>query len=268
MRRMRSLDLVMGIAFLYLAAACAGRPARGDLIRSSPERSFPDIAGDLEGRQRYTYDPITQTGTFEVRNAPHLISLGPSTNEMVRLDPDQDGTLSQSLQIKLDRFGRLVPSPDNKFQIRGTVVIGERIYQGLLLEGRPTAFGALSGEAAARGRRTGREAFDLNMEITDGKLANAFGREAYLRIVPQEESTFQGEFTADFSSDKPLTSLRAARKKMPATVPEPTALFTLLAFGAGVLGYRLRRRMPRRTRGRRSLGPEPTTVAWPAIRPS
>jgi hypothetical protein len=254
MRRTRSLDLLMSIAFFYIAAAGPWRPARGDLIRSSPERSFPDIAGDIEGSQRYTYDPITKTGTFEVKNAPHLISLGPSANDMVRLDPDQDGTLSQSLQIKLDRFGRLVPSADNKFQIRGTVVIGERTYQGLLLEGRPTAFGALSGEAAARGRRTGREVFDLNMEITDGELAKTFGREAYLRIVPQEESTYQGEFTADFSSDKPLTSLRAARKKMPAMVPEPTALFTLLAFGAGVLGYRIRRKIGRRTRRRRGAG--------------
>ncbi len=150
MQRMHSLKIAAGAVVLYLAVAGPWRPARADLIRSNPERSFPDIAGDIAGSQRYTYDPITQTGTFEVKNAPHLISLGPSVRDMVPLNPDQDGTLTQRLQIKLDRFGKLVPSPANKFQIRGTVVIGEKTYQGLLLEGRPTAFGALTGDAAAR----------------------------------------------------------------------------------------------------------------------
>ena len=116
--------------------------AHGDLIRSSPSRSFPDIAGDIVGAQTYTYDPVTQTGTFQVVNAPHLIALGPLFKDMVHMLPDQDGTLSQSLRMKLDRNGRLVESPNNTFQIRGTVVIGDQTYQGLLLEGKPTAFGA------------------------------------------------------------------------------------------------------------------------------
>ncbi len=51
------------------------------------------------------------------------------------------------------------------------------------------------------------------MRITGGKLAEAFGEEAYLRIVPQANSTFHGEFTTDFSSEKPLTNLRAARER-------------------------------------------------------
>ena len=62
------------------------------------------------------------------------------------------------------------------------------------------------------------------MEITGGKLAEAFGTQAYLRIVPQAGSTFNGEFTADFSGERPLTNLRSARGKLPATVPEPTTL--------------------------------------------
>jgi len=228
-------------------------PARGDLIRSSPSRSFPDIAGDIVGVQTYTYDPVTQTGTFQVENAPHLISLGPSVKDMVTILPEQDGTLSQSLSMKLDRHGRLVDSPSNKFQIRGTVVIGEQTYQGLLLEGTPTAFGAERPDGSPAGSKNA-EVFDLNVKITDGKLARAFGSEAYLRITPQAGSTFSGEFTADFSSEKPLTNLRAARKSLPAAVPEPSVLVTLLTCGAGVLAVRLRRLWKNRRVTRRGQG--------------
>ena len=156
----------------------------------------------------------TQTGMFEVVNAPHLISLGPSVKDMVHMLPDHDGTLSQSLKMKLDRHGRLVKSPDNTFQIRGTVVIGDKTYQGLLLEGTPTAFGAVIARRLRPVKNKSPEVFDLNMEITGGKLKEAFGSEAYLRIVPQAGSTFNGRFTVDFSSDEPLTNLRAARGKL------------------------------------------------------
>ncbi len=100
------------------------------------------------------------------------------------------------------------------------------------------------------GTRNG-EVFDLNVEITGGELKEAFGREAYLRITPQAGSTFDGRFTNDFSSDKPLTNLRASHTGLPATVPEPTALVTFLTFGAGMLVCRLRRRL---TRGNRRRG--------------
>ncbi len=223
--------------------------ARGDLIRSQPARSFPDIAGDIVGAQTYTYDPASQTGTFKVVNAPHLISLGPSWGDMVHMLPDEDGTLSQSLKMKLDRHGRLVKSPDNTFQIRGTVVIGDKTYQGLLLEGKPTAFGALEPGTAADANKSA-EVFDLNVEITGGKLAEAFGSQAYLRIIPQAGSTFSGEFTTDFSGERPLTNLRPARAKLPATVPEPTTLITFITCGASLFAYRLRRRLNRSSRRR------------------
>jgi hypothetical protein len=240
MQRMCKLKIQAGTLMLIAAAGGLMSPARGDLIRSSPSRTFPDIAGDITGVQTYTYDPITQTGTFQVENAPHLISLGPSAKDMVIILPEQDGTLSQTLQMKLDRHGRLINSPSNKFQIRGSVVIGEQTYQGLLLEGTPTAFGALRPDGPAAGSRNV-EVFDLNVKITDGKLARAFGPEAYLRITPQAGSTFSGEFTADFSSERPLTNLRAARKNLPAAVPEPSVLFTLLTCGAGAVTLRVRR---------------------------
>ena len=89
------------------------------------------------------------------------------------MQPEQDGTLTQSLKMKLDRKGRLIESPLNRFEIRGTVVIGERIYEGLLLEGRPTAFGA-GGQDVSIARSS--DVFDLNMKITGGELAGRVRR--------------------------------------------------------------------------------------------
>jgi hypothetical protein len=243
--------------------------ARGDLIRSNPSRSFPDIAGDIVGSQTYTYDPATQTGLFQVVNAPHLISLGPTPKDMFQMLPEHDGTLTQSLQLKLDRHGRLINSPSNTFEIRGTVVIGDRTYQGVLLKGTPIAFGAVAPDDSGSGGKKG-EVFDLNMKITEGKLKEAFGSEAYLRITPQSASTFDGRFTIDFSSDKPLTNLRPARSGLPAAVPEPSALITFLTIGAGVLLYRLRRRAACRASRRceshgsscREITPLETTIGF------
>ncbi len=242
MHWMRTAVSQVGLAWLLVFLAVCHAPVRGDLIRSNPARSFPGIAGDIVGSQTYRYDPDTQTGTFEVVNAPHLVTLGPSAKDMFRMLPELDGTLTQSLQMKLDRNGRLVQSPLNKFEIRGKVVIGDRTYQGLLLEGTPTAFGA-GVKRDPEERKS--EVFDLDMTITGGKLAEAFGDEAYLRIVPQSNSTFNGQFTADFSSEMPMTNLRAKRKSVPATVPEPTVLLILLTCGAGLLLCRVRRRLTR-----------------------
>jgi hypothetical protein len=237
----------IGLVLLPVFATGAWSAAHADLIRPRAARAFPDIAGDIVGTQTYTYDPISQTGKFELVNAPHVIALGPSLKQMVHMLPDTDGTLSQSLRMRLDRHGRLVDSPDNSFQIRGTVVIGDRTYRGLLLEGKPIAFGAEFQGAPAAGSP---EVFDLDMRITGGELAPAFGQQAYLRIVPQSKSTFTGEFTSDFASEKPLTNLRAARGPYPRSVPEPSTLVTLLTCGAGLLACRLWRRFRRPARRR------------------
>ena len=120
MQRMCSLSARVG---LVLFLVVAGRRLVAGARRLDPlsaRRSFPDIAGDIVGTQTYTYDPVTQTGTFEVVNAPHLISLGPSVKDMVHMLPDQDGTLSQSLKMKLDRNGRLVKSPTTRSRSAGT----------------------------------------------------------------------------------------------------------------------------------------------------
>jgi hypothetical protein len=221
----------IGLLFpLYLLAGFLPS-ANGDLIRAAPGRTFPDIAGDVGGSQTYVYDPATQTGTFALVNAPHLISLGPSVKDLIPLQPDRQGTLYQALRLKLDRSGRLIDSPLNKFEIRGTVIINDQIYEGVLLAGKPTAFGIAEPD---RPVRKDLEVFGLNVQIKSGALADAFGSEAYLRIIPQANSTFRGEFTRDFSGERPLTNLIALDQRL-APVP---ALGTagLLAIVAGAIG--------------------------------
>ena len=221
---------------LEMGAFCS---AWGDLIRPSISRSYPDIAGDLVGSQTYTFDPSSKTGIFQVVNAPQFIALGPTGKDMLSVTPDKDGTLSQSLQLRLDQNGQMVQTSDNRFQLYGSVVIGDQIYRGLLLEGTPTAF-----EAQAQGAASSRNpnVFDLNVKITGGQLATAFGPQAYFRIVPQSNSTFQGSFASSFSGDKPLTNLRALQGNLPAPIPEPSPLVILLGGGASIAVTRLLRR--------------------------
>ncbi|MDR3618468.1 MAG: PEP-CTERM sorting domain-containing protein [Paludisphaera borealis] len=266
-RRKIRIPLVSGALVVLLVGLCAS--TRGDLIRPHGFRSYPDIAGDIVGAQTYAFDPESQTGVFRVTNAPHVITLGPTGGNMVDVTPDHDGTLNESLQLTLDRDGRLVDEPGNKFELYGSVEIGGKVYKGLLLEGRPTAFGAqaLSNQPA---RTSG--VFDLSLKVTGGKLAEAFGPEAYFRITPQANSTFQGDFAASFSGDKPLTSLRASRQPMVAPVPEPTSILFVLTCGAGIVGSRLhrRRRMRRRiaavSDGLSRPGASPTAFRAPRSR--
>jgi hypothetical protein len=254
MQRMRSVILKLGLVPLFVLMTGIWWPVQGDLIRPKTSRTYPDIAGDIVGSQTYTFDPASKTGTFQVTNAPQFIALGPAGNDMVNVRPDQDGTLSQTLQLKLDQNGQLVDNPDNRFQLYGSVVIGNQVYRGLLLEGKPTAFGA---QAQKGTPLTAADVFDLNMRITGGKLAEAFGPEAYFRVIPQSNSTFQGNFASSFSGDKPLTNLRALQGHLPAAIPEPTPLVILLTGGAGVMACRLRKRLAARkgtSAGSRNLG--------------
>lgn len=229
------LPIALLIAWDFGAgSACA------DLIRPVPARGYPEIAGDVSGSQTYSFDPVTKTGTFEVVNFPHVLELGPKHHDAIPIRPNPDGTLQQSLRIALDEKGRLLDRPGNTFRLHGTVVINGKTLDGLLLEGRPTSFGARVQTSTAH--QTRMEAFDLNMKITGGELRDTFGAEAYLRIVPQADSTFRGEFTSDFSSDKPLTDLRANGQKprLPVAVPEPA---TLLVFVFGLLAVAVGRHL-------------------------
>ncbi|WP_165243755.1 hypothetical protein [Paludisphaera soli] len=261
MHRMR-IDIRRWIlpAFL-LPLGVLGSGARAELIRPHGFRTYPSIAGEMAGEQTYEYDPRSETGVFRVTNAPHVITLGPGGRHMIDVMPDDEGTLNETLQLTLDREGRLVDEPDNNFELHGSVTIGGQVYEGLLLTGRPTAFGAQSfGEKAAGGPGV----FDLSLKVTGGKLARAFGPEAYFRITPQGGGTFQGTFAADFSGGRPLTSLRASRaENAPIPVPEPTLLIFVATCGGGCLASRALRR--RRCRRRQALA---ASLSRPASAPT
>lgn len=253
---MQRMCIVARVGVLAVAALISAfeRPASADLIRATPGRSFPDIAGDIGGLQKYVYDPATQTGTFTLRNAPHLISLGPSGRDLVPVQPNADGTLYQTLRVKVDRHGRIVDSPLNSFEIWGSVTINDQPFKGVLLRGTPTAFGIAGHDRpAARAQ----DIFGLNVKIVGGELASAFGSEAYLRIVPQANSTFTGEFTSDFSGEEPMTNLLAVAQRT-STLGGSAARFGLmlsLVVAAGVswplarlVAGTMRRRTARRHR--------------------
>ena len=249
MQRKHSHNLRLALVpALLLLLTGVSWPARADLIRSRTSRSYPDIAGDIVGSQTYTFDPASKTGTFQVVNAPQFIALGPKGSDVVNVTPNQDGTLSQTVQLKLDQNGRLVENANNLFQLYGTVVIGSQVYRGLLLEGKPTAFGARAQNGTLL---TSADVFDLNMKITGGQLAQAFGPEAYFRVIPQSNSTFQGNFESSFSGGKPLTNLRALQGHFTAPLPEPSPLAVLLTAGAGLLLSRIwKRSMTSKAKGK------------------
>jgi hypothetical protein len=258
MQRMLSVSHRMGLTLAVILLAGSRQSAHADLIRATPGRSFPDIAGDIGGSQTYVYDPATETGTFALVNAPHLISLGPSVKDLIPLQPKTDGTLYQSLKLKLDREGRLVDSPLNRFEIHGKVMINNEPFEGLLLEGTPTAFGIAEHDRPAVNTP---DVFGLNMRIEGGKLAGTFGNEAYLRIIPQANSTFTGEFNCDFSAEKPMTNLLALDRRMAAPILERTAILGLILGGAGLLAWPIVRSLARATR-RRPVPPGRPLRRW------
>ena len=239
MHRMRPLVVTAGTC---LALALVFGPAsRADLIRPDAGRSFPDIAADINGTMTYTYDPATQTGHYHVTNTPYLLALGPTLADESNITPTSTGVRSQVVDLTVDSSGHLVNSASNSYSLYGEVTVGQQVYSGLLLKGTPTSFG--SQDLGVLGIR-GEDIFDLNLKITGGLLAQAYGPDAYMRISPEVESTFNGSFTTNFSGDKAQSNTRAYNSPNPKAVPEPSALVVLLACGSAGLLYRTRRRIP------------------------
>jgi hypothetical protein len=249
MHRMRSLLAMAGVTLGSILSL--GNQVAADLIRPRAVRTYPDIAADINGIQTYKYDPVTQTGTFQVTNTPYLLALDPSKAGELEIAPGGDGTRRQVVSLMLDRNGHLVEDPENTYALYGTVVLGGQTFSGLLLEGKPTAFGvgALAAgaegnpdkaSAAAVGR--GKDIFDLSMKITGGALAGRFGPALYMRIVPAAD-TFNGQFTRDFWGRAARSNTRAYRASR--NVPEPSTLLVLLAGGAALAFWRGRPRLPK-----------------------
>ena len=246
MHRMRC-DFVTTLtkAGLILAAATAvlGNPAlcsvRADLIRPTAAQSFPDLDGDIAATQTYTFDPSTQTGTFQVNSAPTLLALGPNVSSEFTISDTSNAPRSESLSLKLDSNGNLISSSSsNSFSLYGSVTINGQTYTGLLLQGTPTQFGF----AAPSSSSPSMSVYDLNMTLTGGLLKQMYGPDAYMRIIAETNSTFTGSFSMNFLGLKAMTNVRAYDAiATPTPIPEPSTL-AILAVSFGALLARQHRR--------------------------
>jgi hypothetical protein len=239
MFRIRRLVALAGLA-LVGSAAWGGGSASAALIKPNAGRAYPDIAADINGKVNYAYDSSTETGVFHVTNTPYLIAGGASSSAEYAVTTDGDGVRQQVINIALDKGGNLVASDANSYSLYGTIQADGQTFSGLLLQGKPTAFGFQDLDGVGI---QGSDVFDLNLDITGGALASYFGSEAYIRVTPELQSTFRGRFDEDFSAVKATSNTRSYVAPQPFPIPEPS---TWLVFGAVGLGlYRYRRRAPR-----------------------
>ena len=219
------LALAFGISF--------GTPSRAlaDLIRPDASQAFPDLSGDIVGTQTYAFDPDSRTGTFQLSNTPTLLALGPKASSEFFVNDARDTIRSQSLQVKLDTGGHLLADAHNNFSLHGSVTLEGKTYTGLLLQGTPTAFGF----ARQNPDSPAMSVFDVNLTLKDGLLKQLYGPDAYLRVITETNSTFDGSFTRSFEGLKALTNVRGYNSPSPSAVPEPSTWVVMVAccgFGA------------------------------------
>ncbi len=242
MHRMHRPAFLAGV--IALAIAGFAQTASADLLRPNDKREFPDITAFANGYQNYSYNASTGLGVFQLSNAPFLLTNGKTaggTYDEAPVVANDGGIKSQTVTAVLDAQGHLVDSPLNSFAIYGKVTVDGQTYSGLLLQGTPTAFGSQTLKPAVGNE----DLFDLKLQITGGALAGLYGANAYMRVTSEANSTFDGIFTTDFASEKVLTNTHALSSLLPQPAPEPTALYVLLAAGAGLF-YRGRRRIASR----------------------
>lgn len=242
MHRMHRLAAFAGLTALSLAVPASRATAA--LLRPADTREYPDISAFANGSQTYTYNAANQTGVFQLSNVPFLLTNGLATDGAFResgVAKTDDGVRLESITAVLDGNGKLIKSPQNSFQIVGKVTIDGQTFSGVLLSGTPTAFGSQTLKPSVGNE----DLFDLRLKVTGGTMASLYGPDAYVRVTSEANSTFDGVFTADFSSEKVLTTTHALASTLPASAPEPTALVVLLACGAGFV-YRGRRRIAAR----------------------
>ncbi len=252
MHRMRYFVITVG---MVLGALGLGpRPASAELLRPNAERAYPDIAADINGYVDYNYDESTETGVFTLVNTPYLIAGGPNASSEFSVNPTNNGIREQRLVLTLDKNGNIVEDGLNSYEMIGKIKANGKVYQDILLRGKATEFGFLdldallptpttSASASATATGLGVDIFDLELEITRGKLSEFFGDTAYLRITPELESTFAGVFDEDFSAQKATSNTRAYDGVEPFPIPEPTAIAVLVVGALGVF-YRRHLRRP------------------------
>lgn len=239
MHRMRCHFAKVGLIFCL--AVFVHRPAecRADLIQKNAEQSFPDLAGDVAGTQHYQYDPSSGTGVFQVKSAPSLLATGPKESSEFYVDDPPGQSRRQSIQIKLDANGNLVRGdPGNSYSLTGSVRVNGKTYSGLLLQGTPDQFGW----RPPTDKSGSTSVYDLHMNLTGGLLKQAYGPDAYVRIVSETDGAFDGTFKKSFLGKNTETNVRAYNAPSPLPVPEPSTFAILLTCGGAGLLYRRRRR--------------------------
>lgn len=223
----------LALTLAALLGIVTPRRAAADLIRPDAKQSFPDIQGNIVGTQTYVYDPSTQTGTFQVNNAPVLLATGPNSSAETFITDTAGQVRGQTIQVKLDSSGKLLNDPGNTFSMYGTVNVGGKVLSGLLLQGTPTAFGFDPHPGSL-------PHYDMNVALTGGYLKELYGPDAYVSIITETGNTFTGSFAQTFQATKPITNVRAYNAPNPLPVPEPSTFAMLLAFGGAGWLYRHR----------------------------
>jgi hypothetical protein len=238
MERIRRLatGLALSLAFAGLGLL-APAPARAALLHPDDTSQFPDLsAGFVSGTLSYT----AATGEFSVQNVPYALALGTSASSQYDVAADPAGQRTQALDVHLNPDGTVNQSADNTYDLYGSVTVAGKTYSGLLLSGTPTAMGSLD-LAAAPTNVQAASMFDLDVKITGGLLAQAFGSEAYIRLTAERWSTFNGSFDQDFSGGKVASNIRGYNDSPNMPIPEPTTLVVLIACGGAGLLRRVRR---------------------------
>jgi len=225
MHRMRT-SLICSL----IAVSTAFASARADLIQPTLERSYPDIAADVNGVVQYTYNG--SSGTFTMRNTPFLLATGPDAAQEFTILPTGEGIRRQSLSVALDSAGKFLDSNSNSYELYGTTTVDGQSFSGLLLQGKPINFGSKDNGAF--------DMFDLEINLTGGALADAFGDNAYILIRPELQSSFTGDFATNFSSQKATSNTRGSYTPVP-PVPEPATWMILIGGGAGLAMFNRRR---------------------------
>lgn len=238
MHRMRRFVVLAGLALAAFSGLA--EQASAALINPNAGRAYPDVAADINGVVTYTYNPTSHTGTFNVTNTPYLIAGGPTASQEFDILPDSNGIRQQTLNINLDKNGNLIAGSGNTYSLYGSITTNGQTFSGLLLSGTPTAFG--SQDLTPVGIQ-GSSFFDVNMNVTGGALAPYFGPDAYIRIAPELQSTFNGQFDTNFSAAKATSNTRGYHSPHPFPIPEPTTLLVLIAGGGFGIFHRHRRRM-------------------------
>ena len=149
---------------------------------------------------------------------PFLVTEGKTSDgtSSSRASPRPTTTKIQTVTRSSTPSGHLVNSPLNSFQIYGKVMVDGQTYTGLLLQGTPTGVRLAVAQA---GGPANEDIFDMTLKITGGLMASLYGPDAYIRVTTEANSTFNGVFNADFSSEKVLTNTHPLSSLLPSPPP-------------------------------------------------